>query len=55
MKPHAHAFSMFSLLCEHTKYISEQILCPLNKHNLPSGSSRNLKKKLEKIDTLGTF
>lgn len=34
-----------------TNYISKQILCPLNKHNLPTASTSNLKKKIEKIDT----
>lgn len=30
-----------------TKYISKQILCPFNKHNLPTASTSNLKNNRE--------
>lgn len=48
--PQAHVLELFSLLHEHTKYISQQILCPLNKHDPPRSNNSNLKKKIEKMN-----
>lgn len=47
----AHVLGLFSLLHEHTKYISQRILCLLKKHNPPRSKIGNLKIIEKIIDT----